>query len=305
MFVEASAFTERKLDMSYFTEWSGEITNSYLNSGVEPTLTLAKIAQSEELTPHQIEVLAAEANKEIHKHKYASIKDKYFAADFPLANAREVISSLQADGNKVKVAVVLPEPLFKSPSQELDLYKAFGVEPEAIDKTASVKQRLKQASIGGEVLEQKYQDKIEMAKMAMSGAEMSFIKMARQMIVQHDNTADRLQTLGKLAQFVSSSGMTEGMLPLAKLAHTLGREGLIHPSKAEAAVNFFKKQADCTAPDELISKWLPAQIINGDHPLYITLKTFRDHKNMLEDYSNDHKIVKDQLNIVRQRVRAL
>lgn len=305
MFLEPGSFKERKLDMDYFNEWSGEIANSYFNSGVAPTVTLTKIAQSEELTPHQVEVLAAEANKEIHKHKYAAAEDKYFAADFPLADAKRVIASLQADGGKTKLAVEMPEPQFKSPAENLDLFKAFGVEPETIDKTASVKQQLKLASIGGEVLEQKYQDKIIMTKLAADAAEERFIKMARQMVVQNDNPADRLKTLGKIAQFVASSGMPEGMKPLAKLAYVLGKEGLIHPSKAEAAAQFFSKTADVTAPEELISKWLPAQIVNGEHPLYISLKTFRDHKNMLEDYNQGYKIVQDQLKTVRQKVRAL
>lgn len=303
MFLEPGSFKERTLDMSYFTEWSGEIANSYFNAGVTPTETLSKIAQSEELTPHQIEVLAAEANKEIHKHKYASADDKYFAADFPLADAKKVISNLQADGGKEKIAVEMPEPQFKTP--EIDIYKAFGVEPEAIDKTAGVKQQLKFASIGGEVLEQKHQDRVIMTKMAADAAEEKFIKMARQMVVQNDNAADRFKTLGKIAQFVASSGMTEGMAPLAKLAYILGREGLLPQDKASAAVEFFKKQADVTAPEELISNWLPAQVINGEHPLYITLKTFRDHKNLLEDYNTDYKIVQDQLRTVKQKVRAL
>lgn len=305
MFLEPSSFKERTLDMSYFTEWSGEIANSYFNAGVTPTETLSKIAQSEELTPPQIELLAAEANKEIHKHKYASAEDKYFAADFPLADAKKVISSLQADGGKVKVAVEMPEPEFKSPAEKLDLFKAFGVEQPELDKTAEVKQQLKLASIGGDVLKQKYQDKIIMTKMAADAAEEKFIKMARQMVVQHDNQADRFKTLGKIAQFVASSGIPEGMVPLAKVAYILGREGLLPPDKAEKAVEFFKKQADVKAPDELISNWLPAQIVNGEHPLYITLKTFQDHKNLLEEYNTGYKIVHDQLKTVRQKVRAL
>lgn len=303
MFLDPGSFKERKLDMSYFTEWSGEIANSYFNSGVPPTVTLTKIAQSEELTPHQIEVLAGETNKEIHKHKYASAKDKYFAADFPLADARSVISHLQADGNKIKTAANLPEPQFKT--RELDLYAAFGVKPEVFDKTASVKRSLKLASSDGKFLEQKYQDAILVTQMRADEAERKFLKIARQMVVQHDNAPDRLKALGKIAQFVASSGIHEGMEPLAKLAHVLGREGLISRSKAEAAVSLFTKKADVTAPESLISKWLPAQIVNGEHPLYITLKTLKDHRNALNLYNNDCKLVQDQLGVVKQKVRAL
>jgi hypothetical protein len=305
MFLEPSSFKERKIDMSYFNEWSGEIANSYFNAGVSPTETLMKIAQSEELTPHQVEVLAAEANKEIHKHKYASAKDKYFAADFPLADARKVLDTLQADGGKTKVAVVLPDPQFKSPSEKLDIFKAFGVEPETFDKTASVRAQLKVAAEDGAFLKQKYEDKLIMTKMAVAEAEEKFIKMARQMVIQNDNPKDRMDTLGKIAQFVASSGIHEGLEPLAKVAYILGAEGLIPKNKADVAMKLFKKHADLKAPEALISKWLPAKIINGTHPLYITLKTVRDGRTALRNYDDNYKLVQDQLNFVKQKVRAL
>jgi len=303
MFFDAGSFKEKSLSMSHFREWSGEIANAYFNAGVLPTETLSKIAQQEELVPHHIEILAAEANKEIHKHKYAAAEDKYFAADFPLADARKVIGGLQADKGSEKFAAELPEPVFHS--QELDLHAAFKVAPQVMDKTASVRTHLKHAAVKGELLEQKLADKATLAKYASQAAEGRFIKMARQYVLDKDGSAARMKALGDLDVFVKSAGVPEARASLGKLAYVLGKEGLITPDQLRTAVRYFVKEADVTAPQELISEWLPAQIVNGEHPLYITLKTFRDCKNALEDCDNDHKLIHDKFKIVKQKVRAL
>lgn len=303
MFFDPGTIKEASLSMSHFREWAGEIANSYFRGSVPPTVTLTKIASLEELTPHYVEILAAEANKEIHKHKYASAKDKYFAADFPLADAKRAIAQLQADGGETKVAAYLPEPTVKGP--ELDMYKAFGIKAPEMDKTAEVKKGLKIASVRGELLEQKTADRVTMAKFAAESAEARFIKAARQEVLSQDTPTERLKALCALDEFVKSAGIHEGRAALAKLAFILGREGLISPRQSKVACEYFVKEADCKAPEELISDWLPAKIVNGEHPLYVTLKTFRDKKRDLLDAENDYKIVQDKFNVVRQKVRAL
>jgi len=304
MFFEPSSFSERNLSMDYFREWAGEIANSYLSGGVNPTQTLCKIASQEELTPHQIEVLAAETNKEIHRIKYASAKDKYFAADFPLANAKEAISSLQADGGSVKVASAMPAPAVKDAGPTV--FDMFKVKPEPIDKTASVRHQLKVASIRGELLEQKASDKLTLSKYASEAAENAFIKQARQVVLGGTNSSERLKLLGAVSHFAKSAGLSRaGKKPLAKLAYVLGREGLLEPLHAELATGHFLKAADLKAPEEMISPWLNSRVVNGNHPLYITLKTLSDRQNEVEELSGQGKLIEDRLKIVRQKVRAL
>jgi len=303
MFLEPSSYGERKLDMSYFKEWAGEIANTYFKSGVAPTSTLSKIASAEELSPHQVQVLAGEANKEIHRIKYASAKEKYFAADFPLADAKLVVSGLQADGGQAKTASLIPEPVCETP--EMDFYKAFGVEPESFDKTASVKQELKTASVKTENLAQMCEDKLTMAKFAADAAEKKLIKMARQFVLSGENQLERMKALANLDQFVVAAGFPECRPVMAKVAYILGREGLLTKEQTQIAVQDLAKTADQKAPEGLISNWLPAKIVNGEHPLYITLKTFRDAKDRLSSCDEKAKIVQDKLDIVRQKVRAL
>jgi len=304
MFFEPTSFKERTFSMQHINEWAGEIAGSYLNSGIAPTETLCKIAQSQELTPHQVSVLAGEANKEIHKHKYASAEDKYHAADFPLADAKAALGMLQADGGTTKVASQsFPEPVTNCEGP--DMHAMWGVEHETMDKTASIRQDLKVASIRGSLLEQKCADKAVLAKYAAESAEMKLIKEARQSVLAGESSTERMKILGTLDHFVKCAGIAEGKLPLAKLAHVLGREGLLTPVHAKIAIEYLSKSADVTAPQELISEWLPAQVVNGEHPLYITLKTFKDCKDAEHNSGRDWKIIQDQLNVVRQKVRAL
>ena len=303
MFFEPTSFKERSFSMAHFNEWAGEIAGTYLNSGVAPTDTLCKIAQSQELTPHQVAVLAAEANKEIHKHKYASVQDKYHAADFPLADARAALARLQADGGQTKVAAVMPEPVTQVEGP--DMHAMWGVTPEVMDKTAEIRGELKTAAVHGEMIKQKCEDRLILAKYAAETSEVKFIKEARQLVLQGGNSDERMKILSTLEQFVKSAGVPEGRVPLAKLAHVLGKEGMLLPKHARAAQVALTKVADVTAPQELISDWLPAQIVNGTHPLYITLKTFKDCQGNALKNEHDWKIIQDQVHVVKQRIRAL
>jgi hypothetical protein len=303
MFFDARSFSEPKLSMDHFREWAGSIAGSYLNSDVAPTTSLCKIAQSEELTPHQIEVLAAEVNKLIHSHKYASAEDKYLAADFPLADAKVAIATLQV-GGEAKLAYVSPEP--ERIDNGPDAYSMWGIqEPAPMDKTASLRGELKVANERTELLSQKLGDRALLSKFALDAAENRFIKTARQLVLQGDNFEERLKVLGMVDHQVKLAGMPFARKSLAKLAYVLHKEGLLEASGARTAIDYFVKEADCKAPQELISPNLQARVVNGTHPLYISLKTFKDsHDRHLQEHSRGC-LVDDRLQILRQRIRAL
>jgi len=289
--------------MAHFREWAGEITNSFFSANALPTDTLTKIARTEELTPHQVEVLAGEANKMIHAQKYASAQEKYHAADFPLADAKQAVMNLQIDGGNVKVAAQFVEPIFDKP--ELDLYKAFGVTPETHDKTASVKHQLKVAEEKATLLKSKIDDKIFEVKTACENARHSFIKMARQCLLEESNSLDRMKVLGQLDHFIKSAGIASGRPLLAKVAYVLMKEGKLEPSSANQAIAYFTKESDQKAPQELISENLPVNVVNGEHPLYITLKTVGDTEAELLRFHQQGLLVDDKVRILKQKIRAL
>lgn len=289
--------------MANMREWAGEIANSFFNANALPTDTLTKIARSEELSPHQIQVLAGEANKYIHTHKYASAEEKYHAADFPLADAKQAIASLQLDGGSIKVAAHFVDPIFEDKGP--DAYEMFGIKPEVLDKTASVKHQVKTAEEKLELLKQKLDDKSFMLKSAYEKATYDFIKMARQCLIEESNSADRMKVLGQLDQFVKIAKSKSGKKLLAKVAFVLMKEGKLEPSIANRSISYFTKEADEKAPQELISDRLPTQVINGDHPLYITLKTVGDLEAQLLRHEQEGLLVQDKLKILKQRARAL
>lgn len=307
MFSDLGSFAEPKLSMEHFREWAGQIASGYLNSNVAPTESLVKIAQIEELTPSQIETLAGESNKLIHQLKFGSAKEKYFAADFPLADAKIACSRLQARGEGA-VEVDMPMPKVAQDNKfDAMLYKAFGVEPEApMDKTASVRHELKTAAIRGELVSQKCADDAYMKKVAMEGAERTFIKTARQHVIGADCSLDRMKRLGDVDHMAKQANLIEcSRKPLEKLAYALGREGLLEPKHAKLAMEYFAKEGGEEAPKELISDFLSARVVNGTHPLYITLKTFNDCSSALDLSRERYQLVDDKLRVVAQKIRSL
>lgn len=302
MFLDPGSFVEPTMTMGHFREWASSIASAYLNSGVDPTMSLCKLARVEELTPPQIATVAGEANKLIHQHKYASAKDKYMAADFPHADARTALGQLQ--GGSVKVAAQIPEPVLRQ-NQSWDEYAVWGVERPTQVKTAELKHEFKAATLRAEMVRDHLNDRQIMSKLAADNAEQAFIKTARQYVIQDSNSATRMKTLGGLDHFAKCANM-DAKPQLAKLAYVLGREGLLTPAHAKTAMAFFmSKVADCKAPQELISEWLPARVVNGNHPLFITLKTFHENRARMNGDRGASSIVDDKLHILRQRVRAL
>lgn len=300
-------FGIKKISMDMIREWAHEATNTYLTTGVEPSFTIEKIASSEELLPHQIQTLCAEANKLIHTQKYASETDKYHAANFPHADASRIIDALKVS-DQVKIGSM--ESFQPDVSDELDLSSYFGIdEGQGHTKSASLKQ---EASTAVEKLEDFVKkaslDEIEQQS-KLESSQNSFVKQAVQMLNVCDNESSRLSTLGQIFLFTKSAGFeTKGKDLLNKVAHVISYNGLISKESLEDLTKFFmSKEADCKAPQSLISDELlgKVQIVNGDHPLYITLETINKYDSELaktRDYSN---IAQDKLKILKQKIRAL
>jgi hypothetical protein len=288
--------------MQEYQDLANEISTSYFNSGSIPTETLTKIAQLKDLRPHQIEILAAEANKLIHTKKYASMKEKYFAADFPLADAKIAIQNLQLDSSE-KIASSFIDPIFSEEGP--DMFAMFGVEKPEMDKTAEVKHSLKHASEKAELISRQMKDAIIVKEAQLVSAQHSFIKMARQHMLEDSNSSARMKTLGFFDHFVKCAKIKQGKSLLAKLAYVMAQEGKLEPVQAKKAIEYFQKEADCKAPEELISQDLSAQVINGDHPLYITLKTVGDLEAEIERFGRNSGLVDDKVRILKQKIRAL
>lgn len=308
--IDSIHMAEAKVNMDTIREWSGEISTSYFNAGADPTYTLTKIAKSESLTPDQIKTLAAEANKAIHQSKYAKVEDKYHAANFPLADAVRVINDLQVDGGEVKIAKEMPIP--NLPDAGPDAFQMFGIEaPAPMDKTASIKGQSKHVMEKLALLDSKLGDILIKTEAEKVASERRFLKMARQSLLEENNSVSRMQVIGQFDHFIKEASKADQRLEkvgnklMAKLCFVVGQEGKLEPSHAKEAMAYFMKTGDQKAPASLISDNLQAQVINGVHPLYITLKTIGDKEADLLRYEQEKELVQDKVRILGQKVRAL
>lgn len=306
MFFNSDSFDQSSLTMTSVKQWASDICNRHLTGGVDPTDALVKVAGDNSLTVHQIEVLAGEINKTIHQTKFAQVSEKYHAADFPLADAKTAVSRLQVTpAGEEKIAAAMPEPSYEKP--EFDYFSAFGIAPEELDKTASVKAEGRKTQQKLAMLSTAQNDSYEMAKHASSNSEFEFIKTARQFVLDGYNLRGRLANLGTVIHAVKCAGQKDiALKPLAKLALALGSEGLIHPQQAEKVAEYLiEKKADETAPPELISEFLKARVVNGNHPLLITLKTYQDAKERERSEAQRCNVIDDKSAILGQKIRAL
>lgn len=300
-------FGIKKVSMDMVREWAHEASQAYLGSGIEPGFTIEKIASSEDLLPHQIQLLCTETNKLLHTHKYASEADKYHAANFPHADFTKVVENLKITENVKTGSLVECEPVF---TKELDLEQYFGVdEGQGQTKTASLKQEvgLKIEKLANF---EKTASMIEIETMtALSNAENHFIKQSMHYVNSCDNEADRVNMIGQIYAMSKSAGFeVNGKRLLNKVAHVASFAGLISNEKLQETSNFFlSKEADCKAPESLISENLLGQvrIVNGSHPLYITLQTVNNKETELAKTREYATIAQDQLRILRQKIRAL
>lgn len=295
-------------DIQHAREFANSVANNYLSSEIEPNESICKLASTEGWTPEQIKVVATEANKAIHGALYKTASEKYHAADFPLADVTKILEKLQLHDGHDKIAAQFVEPILEKeygPTAE----DMFGVKVEEMDKTASVKHRVKVAHEKASLLQQKIHDTLSMENLRLDNAEKAFMKEARQLILQESLTSlDRYRTFGSCYHFAKVAGFGEMAKPtFAKLAYVLGKEGLIEPKNAKEAMSYFmSKEADQKVPEHMISKALDGvEICNGNHPLYIKLNTIEVHKRAKEGLENRFKIVQDTLEGLSQRIRAL
>jgi hypothetical protein len=291
--------------MSDIKLMASEISSQYLSSGIAPTDSLVKIASARGLTPHQVEVLAGEANRVIHTAKYASAEEKYHAADFPLADSKAAVRALQGSSEKVasEVSSQFADPVLPA----FDMFNAFGVTEEAMDKTASERAELRKTAQQVSLLAQKQEDAAYMAKVACANAENDFIKTARAMVLEGLDQQDRMRKMATVAQAARCYKDCElTSKALAKVAYSIGAEGFLPKDKTEELVkHFLEKKADVSAPQGLVSEFLPAKVVNGTHPLIVTLKTFLDADERERAEAHRHNVIDDKARIYAQKIRGL
>lgn len=301
-------FMHNNMSLEMHKQLAAEAAAAYIKSGENPNDFITKVAQERDMTPSQVHILTTQTNHLIHQYKYANEKDKYHAANFPLADSKEILKGLNKVASEVRTSDCFVDPIIEKPVHDLDGY--FGVKTAEDNgvKTAELKAVLKAKEIQVQDLVKKANyDKIEQAS-KLDSSKMSFVKTARQHIIDESNSEKRMHVLGLLDHFSKTAGFQKIAKPLLfKLAYSLEKEGKLMPRDAKAALDYFSKEADCKAPAELISEKLigTCRVVNGDHPLYISLKTIADDEAALWRLDSQNKLFQDKLKVISQKIRAL
>jgi len=265
--------------------------------------SLKKIAKDEGLTPHQIEYVAAEANKTVWADLFKM--DKTASYDFALAEPGLVIKELQLKEStgQIKEAQMdyLGSPVFNKTAVDKSVYGEFvtlSTDSASYDqvKLASHRGDLKRTMVSRMEKMAHLRDELSMEMIktstAIDNCRKAFIKEARTLVMETPFT-DRGIAMDKIAEFVRSAGFKEvGKDLMAKLSHVVKSQGLI-------------KQADLKAPEEYISDKLPARIINGRHQLYITIQTLHKLQEQELGLQRNYEIVDSSLPILKEKIREL
>lgn len=268
--------------------------DSYIKRGTALNESLKKTASQEGLEPHQVEYVAAEANKMVWAHNYKL--DKKAAYDFPLADPNTIVGDSQRKPvEKVAAAdldyMIPPNSMTKIASDG----NVYGEFKTSITDGMDRRELKHQLQSRFEKLSNAREDitaKIFLEETKIAAHKEKFIKEARELIIQTPFT-DRGDAMDKIAEFVRGAGnIAVGRALMSKLAQKIVKDGLV-------------KQADMRAPEEYISETLPARIINGNHSLYITIDTIVKGEHCLGDLKHHQMIVDGSLPVLKEKIREL
>lgn len=294
------------ISIGTYKEWAASVAGSYFSSGIEPNASVEKIASSYELTPDQIGILAAESNKTIFHEKFAKMEQKYFAADFPLADAKKIIQNLGCE--KMASTGYFVDPIIQKESVDIVsmISNITGIPMEDtsdMQKTASIKENLKDFQIKLSKAKLTVRDELFEKKASVRNLEEKALSLVKEAMVLMDNESARLQMMGGVINMVHSAGLwKQASKTLAKIAYAVGELGLISREKANMLSDELIANGANECPAGLISEKLQGKVINGEHPLYITLNTLDETKRKIERLTTIGAGIDNRLGIIDQKL---
>lgn len=268
--------------------------DAYLKHGSSLNESLKKTASVEGLEPHQVEYVAAEANKMVWAHNFKL--DKKAAYDFPLADPHVILDESQVKPvEKIAAAdldYMLPPSSMDKVASEGQVYGEFKTDiTDGLDRR-QLRQTLQSRYEKLAAAKEDMENRICMQQMKIAGLKDKFVKEARAMLIETPFT-ERLEAMDTIAEFVRGAGSVEvGRELMSKLAAAVAKAGLV-------------KEADMRAPEEYISETLPARIINGNHSLYITIDTIVKAEHCLGDMNRNFIIADGTLPVLKEKIREL
>ncbi|MEN6550118.1 MAG: hypothetical protein ABFE07_29085 [Armatimonadia bacterium] len=230
--------------------------------------TISKLADENDLLPHQIQRVCELANHRTYAELFKSAKDKTFK--FEMADPEAVMRSLEVGAEKLG-AEYMSAPRAAS---KVDVKRIFGL--AEISNAPEVEEKVKQAAAGLETIaaaKAELESRLVDLGEKLAAANEDLYKLAKQMVLE----GTELGTVWEAARRLD--GGEAFAADFGKIAVRLCREGVYG-----AKLQHLLKQAE--AVDEaLISKGLAAlakptgiEIVNGRHPIMVSLNTLADYR---------------------------
>lgn len=321
-----SPLSEKRGSPEYIAKNAEQILKE---AGVDLTAIVTKIAQDDNLNPHEVARVCEESNKEVFGRLYKSSDDKTF--EFAVADVGMVLSALnrpyEGPGD-----IYLPVEHPKYAQEKTASAKK--PEPTSWAATALVptsEQALQMQHEEEKVARDAFSELHIESKAAQHQAALDFLKMARDFVLEGQRTPSELFAMVKEARPASphheekarellalvaldtGSRFPEGADLVVKYAHSMieisetggGSQPTDDLRHVTAEEYEFWTRSPGVKPAELVSKLNSGGdpvVMNGRHALFMTLDTLIDQSNMDGWYGKGLLVAGDK---VRSTVRSI
>lgn len=288
---------ENSISPLAFVEWGHVASKDFLENGISMNASILKLAEVNDLLPTQIQRVCEVANHQTYASLFKTAQDKTF--NFEVADSDKIIAALDSNQHE-KVA----SDYFHAPKKSLvDVNKIFGI--SEISNTPEIEEKVK---IANQVLE-----KIQSAKEEIS---------SRQVMLRHKIEAETINFY-KLAKQMVMTGtpLEEIWTATRKLTHNEDQVAQIFVKVAEQMVRegvlgaklqyLMKKQGEAVDPALIsprlkdMSEPIGVQVINGRHPICVSLNTLANYQTEFESNNRAGKTLDEKFVYVRNRIGDL
>lgn len=266
-------------------------SNKFLSGKTPLNQSLQKIAEENGLNVHQVARVAEMANHETHQALWASEADKTKVA-FDVADPKKITVREAKPGEQEKhtgAAREVPKRVDRGPSTA----EMFGVKPGDVHRgLGDLPDKKKVVIIIEKTASAKTVAKDDLIKVAMLNEheEKNLAKLVKQAYLGH---GVKLPDIYAYACAEGYGEVAKEYLP--KIAEQLQKE----TGRAELTKIAWK------APEELIDYDAPLTVVNGAHPILISLDTLLKYRNDIQQFNGRMSRINDDVTILGERLREL
>lgn len=266
-------------------------SNKYLSDKAPLNTSIQKLAEENGLNPHQVARVAEMANHETHAALWNSEADKTKVA-FDVADPKKITTKEPKASGPVGARAAgreVPKKVDRGPSTA----EMFGVKPGDVHHgMGDLPDKKKVVIIIEKTASEKSIVRDDLIKLAMMNEheEKNLAKLVKQAYLGHGIK------LPDIYAYACSEGYGEvAQEYLPKIAEQLQKE----TARAELLKIAWK------APEELINFDAPMTIVNGAHPILISLDTLLKYRNDIQQFTGRMSRINDDVTILGERLREL